>query len=99
MHSQIRRDKKRRFLVQKYEMIRRVLKSLISNSRTSHEDRMAYMYRLHNLPRNSSVVRIRNRCLLTGRGRSVYRQFGISRISFRELAGNGFLPGVFKSSW
>ncbi len=51
------------------------------------------------LPRNSSRVRLHNRCLLTGRPKGYIRQFGISRISFRELASNGLLPGVKKASW
>ena len=55
--------------------------------------------RLAQLPRNSSKNRIRNRCLLTGRPRGVYRKFGLSRIAFRDLASDGKLPGVVKSSW
>lgn len=51
------------------------------------------------LPRNSSKVRLHNRCLLTGRPRGYMRQFGISRISFREMASNGLIPGVKKASW
>ena len=55
--------------------------------------------KLATLPRNSSTVRIHNRCLLTGRPKGYMRQFGISRIVFREMASKGLIPGVKKSSW
>lgn len=54
---------------------------------------------LQKLPKNSSKVRLHNRCNLTGRPRGYMRQFGISRISFREMASNGLIPGVKKASW
>ena len=65
----------------------------------STEERFEARLKLAQLPRNSSKNRIRNRCLLTGRPRGVYRKFGLSRIAFRELASDGKLPGVVKSSW
>jgi len=54
---------------------------------------------LQKLPRNSSPVRLRNRCMLTGRPRGYMRQFGLSRITFREMASNGLIPGIRKASW
>ena len=54
---------------------------------------------LDKLPKNSSKIRLRNRCALTGRGRGFIRQYGISRIKFRDLASEGKIPGVTKSSW
>ncbi len=54
---------------------------------------------LDKIPKNASPVRLRNRCQLTGRPRGYIRQFGISRIKFRELASNGKIPGITKSSW
>ncbi len=54
---------------------------------------------LQKLPRNSCPVRLRNRCMLTGRPRGYMRQFGISRITFREMASNGLIPGIKKASW
>jgi len=54
---------------------------------------------LQKLPRNSNPIRVRNRCKLTGRPRGYMRQFGISRICFREMANNGLIPGVKKASW
>ena len=54
---------------------------------------------LSKLPKNSSKVRLHNRCKLTGRPKGYMRQFGISRISFREMASNGLIPGIKKASW
>ncbi|MHC1702776.1 MAG: 30S ribosomal protein S14 [Tenuifilaceae bacterium] len=54
---------------------------------------------LQKLPRNSNPIRLRNRCMLTGRPRGYMRQFGISRITFREMASNGLIPGIRKASW
>ncbi|MFN4123329.1 MAG: 30S ribosomal protein S14 [Flavobacteriales bacterium] len=54
---------------------------------------------LSKLPRNSSKIRLRNRCKLTGRPRGYIRQFGLSRITFREMASEGKIPGVTKASW
>ncbi len=54
---------------------------------------------LQKLPKNSNPIRLRNRCMLTGRPRGYMRQFGISRITFREMASNGLIPGIKKASW
>ncbi|MBQ9469852.1 MAG: 30S ribosomal protein S14 [Bacteroidales bacterium] len=54
---------------------------------------------LQKLPRNSNPIRLRNRCMITGRPRGYMRQFGISRITFREMASQGLIPGVKKASW
>jgi small subunit ribosomal protein S14 len=85
--SNIARDKKRNKTIQKYAAKRAELKSL--------GDREA----LHLLPRNSSPTRHKNRCIETGRPKGYMRQFGMSRISFREHASKGEIPGVTKSSW
>ena len=63
------------------------------------EDRFKIQSQLNDLPRDSSLTRVRNRCELTGRTRGVYRKFGLSRIKLRELSMSGSLPGVVKSSW
>ena len=63
------------------------------------EERFAAQMKLSELPRNSSKTRIRNRCELTGRPRAFYRKFRLSRIAIRELASNGQIPGMTKSSW
>ncbi len=81
------RQKKREQLVKKYDERRRQLKE-----EGRYEE-------LDLLPKNSSPVRLRNRCQLTGRPRGYMRTFGISRIKFREMANNGLIPGVKKASW
>ena len=63
------------------------------------EERFAAQLKLAELPRNSSVTRVRNRCLLTGRPRGYYRKFKLSRIAVRELSSAGQIPGMTKSSW
>ena len=63
------------------------------------EERFKLQSKLNDLPRNSSSIRVRNRCEITGRTRGVYRKFGLSRIKIRELSMSGSLPGVVKSSW
>ena len=65
----------------------------------SIEERLKLQNKLNDLPRNSSNIRYRNRCKLTGRTRGVYRKFGLSRIKIRELSMSGDLPGMVKSSW
>lgn len=75
------------------------LKKKIMDRNAPIEERFALVMKLSKLPRNSSPVRVRSRCALTGRPRAVYRFFGLSRIAFRELAVTGKLPGVTRSSW
>lgn len=81
------RDRKRRRLVEKYAEKRAELKAA------------GDWEALDKLPRNSSPVRVRNRCKLTGRPRGYIRQFGISRVTFREMALAGKIPGVTKANW
>lgn len=85
--SQVEREKKRQRLVEKYAQQREALKQA------------GYRAGLAKLPRNSSPTRRRNRCAITGRSRGYMRRFGLSRITFRELALKGQIPGVKKSSW
>jgi len=99
MNNQIYRDKKRRNLHRKFEVQRLHYKSLLNDLSLSKEFRSNIMILLNKLPRNSSKVRIKNRCVLTGRGHSVLRICKLSRIKFRELAAQGLLMGVTKSSW
>jgi small subunit ribosomal protein S14 len=75
------------------------LSKLLRNPEASFEERIAAVHKMAELPRNSSRVRVRNRCGLTGRPRGYYRKFGMSRIALRELASAGMLPGVTKASW
>ena len=97
--SAIERNKKRRKLVAKNSARRAALKEVARDRALAPEERFAACLALAKLPRNSSAVRIRNRCQLTGRPRGVYRKFGMSRIGLRELASAGQIPGMTKSSW
>jgi len=99
MRAKIERDLKRRKLVAKYNRKRTALKKILSDKSISKEMRALAQESLEKLPRDSSPVRLTNRCMLTGRPRSVSRFFGISRIKMRELALQGKLPGVSKASW
>lgn len=85
--SLIARENKRRKLVEKYAALRKELKE-----KGEYEE-------LQKLPKNSSPVRLRNRCQMTGRSRGYYRKFGISRLVLREMASKGEIPGLKKSSW
>lgn len=97
--SAIERNKKRIRLVEKYKVKRAELKAILANPATSDEEFFAAQKKMAKLPRNSSAVRVRNRCSLSGRPRAFNRKFGVSRIQFRELALAGKIPGVTKSSW
>jgi len=97
--SAIERNKKRMRLAERYAAKRESLKAIASDRELSAEERFAARMKLAQLPRNSAPVRIRNRCELTGRPRGFYRKFKLSRIALRELASNGQIPGMTKSSW
>ena len=97
--SKIVREKKLIKMVEKYAQKREELKSIISNPNTPIEDREEAVNKLDKLPKSSSAIRIRNRCFITGRPRGVIRRFQLSRLSFREMALNGAIPGVTKASW
>jgi len=97
--SAIERNKKRIRLVAKYAKQRAELKATLANPAASDEEFFAAQKKIQKLPRNASPVRIRNRCSLSGRPRGYHRKFGVSRITFRELALAGKIPGVIKSSW
>ena len=97
--SVVNRDKKRRETVEKYSAKRAELKAVISNTKVSDEERAAARMKLQALPRNSSPVRLRNRCKLTGRPRGIFSKFGLGRIKLREYVMRGEVPGVVKASW
>ena len=97
--SMIQRDVKRRKLVDKFAAKRAELKSIMANPESDDEAFYNAQRKLAKLPRNSSKIRVRNRCSITGRPRAFLRKYGLSRITFRELASQGKLPGVTKSSW
>ena len=93
------RETKRRAIVAKYAVKREALNTIISDQKASLEDRRDARTKLQALPRNSSPVRLRNRCALTGRPRGVFSKFGIGRSKLRDLMMAGFVPGVTKASW
>jgi small subunit ribosomal protein S14 len=97
--SSIERNLKRERLVKKYAARRAELKATLANPKTTDEQFYQAQRALAELPRNASPVRLRNRCAITGRPRAFIRRYGLSRITFRELALNGKIPGVTKSSW
>ena len=97
--SAIARNKKRIALVEKFSAKRAELKRMIADENTPDEDFFRAQRELALLPRNSSPNRLKNRCRITGRPRSFIRKYGLSRITFREKALNGEIPGVTKSSW
>ena len=97
--SAIERNEKRKRLVEKYAKARAELKAVLANPATTDEQFFAAQTKLQKLPKNSSRIRIRNRCSMSGRPRGYKRKYGVSRIQFRELALAGKIPGVIKSSW
>jgi small subunit ribosomal protein S14 len=99
MNNLIYRDKKKRKTYSKYESKRIKLQAIVNNLNLPKEVRYTNLLLLNKLPRNSSKVRIKNRCILTGRGHSVLRICKLSRIKFRELVAQGYLMGIKKSSW
>jgi small subunit ribosomal protein S14 len=95
----INREQKRREVVAKFAAKRALLIAAIQNSKLSEEERAAARLKLQTLPRDSSPVRLRNRCALTGRPRGTFKKFGLGRIKLREFAMRGEIPGVVKASW
>ena len=97
--SAINRNNKRIKMSLKYYDKRAKLKKMIMNKKTSLQERFQAQLKLSKLPRNSSKIRVRNRCEITGRPHGVYRKLKISRIALRELTLAGKIPGMIKSSW
>lgn len=97
--SAVERDLKRRRMVERFAAKRAALKAISKDENLPQEERFAARLALAKLPRNSSKTRVRNRCELTGRPRGVYRKLKLSRIGLRDMASNGKIPGMVKSSW
>lgn len=97
--SSIERNKKRERMAKQYAARRERLKKAALDETLPLDARFAARLKLAQLPRNSSATRIRNRCLLSGRPRGVYRKLKLSRIALRDLASKGQIPGMVKSSW
>ncbi|WP_265522753.1 30S ribosomal protein S14 [Oerskovia flava] len=97
--SKIARDAQRREIVERYAERRAELKKIIASPSASADDKAAASTELRKQPRDASATRLRNRDVSDGRPRAYHRKFGISRITLREMAHRGELPGVKKSSW
>lgn len=97
--SKIAKNQRRLVLSERYKERRATLTAVIRDPDASMEDKDLAYAQLYKMPRDGSKTRHRNRCQLTGRPRAYMREFGVSRITFRELAVQGMLPGVKKSSW
>jgi len=96
--SMVEREKRRQKLVDRYRERREQLKFEFSVAET-WEERLELHRQLQRLPRNSAPNRLRNRCWSTGRPRGYFRDFGLCRNAMREMAHQGLLPGITKSSW
>ncbi|MDQ7016085.1 MAG: 30S ribosomal protein S14 [Gammaproteobacteria bacterium] len=97
--SMIQRELKRTKLVARYKVKRDALKATIADKNVAYEERMLAVAELQALPRDSSPVRGRNRCRITGRPHGFYRKFGLGRNKLREAAMRGDIPGLVKASW
>ena len=97
--SMVERQKKRQRMVAQYAARRAALKTVAEDQERPMEERFRARLKLAELPRNSSATRLNNRCLVSGRSRAYYRKLRMSRIALRDLASNGQIPGMVKSSW
>lgn len=97
--SSVEKNNRRRKLADRYAAKRKALKDVVMDQSNPMDERFKAQLKLSELPRNSSKVRIRNRCEVTGRPRAVYRKLKMSRVALRELGNNGLIPGLVKSSW
>lgn len=97
--SSVNKNERRKKMSKKYAAKRAALKAIADDPSRPADERFTARLKLAKLPRNSHPTRVRNRCQLTGRARGNYRKFGVSRLMLRELASQGLIPGVTKSSW
>ncbi|MCE7962901.1 MAG: 30S ribosomal protein S14 [Acidobacteria bacterium ACB1] len=97
--SKVVKNNKRKAMVANYAERRREFKKIINNPASTPEQVDEAVIKLQKMPRDASPIRVRNRCSQTGRPRGYLRKFGISRVALRDLAREGQIPGVVKSSW
>ena len=97
--SSVEKNKRVQRMIDAKAETRKALKAMIKDQSISFEDRFKAIKKLSEMPRNSSAIRYRNRCNVTGRPRGYYRKFGVSRIALRELGSLGIIPGIRKASW
>jgi len=99
MTNYIEKDKNKRVNFIKKEHSRKILKAISHNMNLSPSLRLKANFLLSELPKNSSLTRVKNRCVISGRGRFLIGKVNLSRLMLRHLAGKGFIPGLRKSSW
>ncbi|MDQ8166043.1 MAG: 30S ribosomal protein S14 [Gemmatimonadota bacterium] len=97
--STIEKNERRKKMTAQYAAKRKALKAIVQKPSSTMEQKLAAQVALQKLPRNSARERIRHRCSMTGRSRGNLREFGLSRMAFREMALSGLIPGVRKASW
>ena len=97
--SMIAKNEQRKKTVAKFAVRRAALKEIIRNPKSTEAARVEAQTKLQKQPRDAAMIRVRNRCAVTGRSRGNLRQFGMSRMVFRDLANKGLVPGVTKASW
>lgn len=97
--SSVEKNKRRQKIVNAKWEKRQALKKRAADIHISEEERELARIALNKMPRDSSIIRVRNRCALTGRSRGYLRKFKLSRLTFREMANQGLIPGVTKASW
>ncbi len=97
--SMIVKNLRRIQISERYKLKRLELKKILKDPNVSQEEKSFTRIKLEKMPRDANPNRIRNRCVVTGRPRSYYRKFGLSRITFREMALKGEIPGITKASW
>jgi len=97
--SSINKNERRKQLVKRYADKYAKLRAVADDESKDETERLIARLKMAELPRNANPTRIRNRCMITGRPRAYYRKFGIARVMLRELANDGMIPGVTKSSW
>lgn len=97
--SKLAKNARRKVLIERYAEERVGLNKIISDPNATPEEKLEAYARIGKMPRDASATRLVSRCAVTGRPRAYMRKFGVSRIVFRELANQGMLPGVKKSSW
>ena len=95
----VERELKRTKTVERFAGKRRLLKKILSDSNATSEEKIAARVKLQKLPRNASPIRLRNRCVVTGRPKGFYRKFGLGRNKLREQTMEGNIPGLHKASW
>ncbi len=97
--SAVENNQRKQRLVKKFSARRKRLLDVADNEKLTMEERFEARIKLAALPRNGALVRVRNRCEVTGRPRGYYRKMKMSRIALRELGNQGLIPGLVKSSW